>query len=212
MFSGLQGDWITYFSTVLELLSRWCSFSQGERCSFHPGRLDYIGDDIPPNYMGNLISQYKDPYKPISIMECRQRCKRCSGGICWFAGCYSCKYPLPSVSGGISPCSCWTINSNEKKHLVAWLQRSPKNCPFTFGFLQFKKPLLQDPFTKMKTRNLQKKYFTISLFSHKPMPHAKTNMSPEKKSGWKTCRPFLLDPGSFLVTCQGVYKVSPNQW
>ena len=33
------------------------------------GCLGYIGDEILPNYMGIFISQYKDPYKPTSIME-----------------------------------------------------------------------------------------------------------------------------------------------
>ena len=38
-----------------------------EQCSFHPGWLFDIGDDIIPNYMGIIISQYKDPYKPTRI-------------------------------------------------------------------------------------------------------------------------------------------------
>ena len=33
----------------------------------NPGCLGCIGDDILPNYMGILISQYKDPYKPTRI-------------------------------------------------------------------------------------------------------------------------------------------------
>ena len=33
-----------------------------------PFCLGYIGDEILPNYMGILISQYKDPYKPTSII------------------------------------------------------------------------------------------------------------------------------------------------
>ena len=34
-----------------------------------PGCLGCIGDEILPNYMGILISQYKDPDIPTSIME-----------------------------------------------------------------------------------------------------------------------------------------------
>ena len=37
----------------------------------NPGYLDCIGD-YTTNYMGILISQYKDPYKPTSIMESRR--------------------------------------------------------------------------------------------------------------------------------------------
>ena len=33
----------------------------------NPGWLFDIGDEILPNYMGIIISQYKDPYKPIRI-------------------------------------------------------------------------------------------------------------------------------------------------
>ena len=37
----------------------------------NPGCLGYIGDEILPFLNGDyFISQYKDPYKPISIMEC----------------------------------------------------------------------------------------------------------------------------------------------
>ena len=37
-----------------------------------PACLGCIGDEILPNYIGILISQYKDPYKPTSIMESRR--------------------------------------------------------------------------------------------------------------------------------------------
>ena len=33
-----------------------------EQCSRAPGWLFDIGDDKLPNYMGIIISQYKDPY------------------------------------------------------------------------------------------------------------------------------------------------------
>ena len=33
------------------------------------GWLGYIGDDEIPSYIGIITSQYKDPYKPTSIME-----------------------------------------------------------------------------------------------------------------------------------------------
>ena len=36
---------------------------------------------ILPNYMGVIRSQYKDPYKPISIMECHMGFERCSNGF-----------------------------------------------------------------------------------------------------------------------------------
>ena len=39
----------------------------------NPGWLGYIGDEILPNYIyiyiGIILSHYKDPYKPTSIME-----------------------------------------------------------------------------------------------------------------------------------------------
>ncbi len=45
---------------------------------FTPGWLFDIGDEILPNYMGIIISQYKNPYKPISIMECHKDFEHCS--------------------------------------------------------------------------------------------------------------------------------------
>ena len=42
------------------------------------GWLFLIGDDKLPSYMGIMISQYKDPYKPTSIMECHKGFERCS--------------------------------------------------------------------------------------------------------------------------------------
>ena len=33
---------------------------------------------ILPRYIGIIISQYKDPYRPTSIMECQQGFERCS--------------------------------------------------------------------------------------------------------------------------------------
>lgn len=36
----------------------------------------YLGDY--PNYLGIIISTYKDPYKPISIIECHISFERCS--------------------------------------------------------------------------------------------------------------------------------------
>ena len=38
-----------------------------EQCSRDPGWLFDIGDGMLHNYMGITQSQYKDPYKPISI-------------------------------------------------------------------------------------------------------------------------------------------------
>ena len=38
-----------------------------------PGCLGYIGDFVLHSYMGIKIRHYKDPYKPISIMESRTR-------------------------------------------------------------------------------------------------------------------------------------------
>ncbi len=46
--------------------------SSPEQYSRAPGWLFDIGDEILPNYMGSIISQYKHPYKPISIMECHK--------------------------------------------------------------------------------------------------------------------------------------------
>jgi len=37
-----------------------------------PGCSGCIGDENLPNYIGILISQYKDPYKPTSLMESRR--------------------------------------------------------------------------------------------------------------------------------------------
>ena len=41
--------------------------------SVHPGWKVCFGDAIVSNDMGTIISQSKDPYKPISIMECHSR-------------------------------------------------------------------------------------------------------------------------------------------
>ena len=41
----------------------------------------FIGDEILPNYMGITISQYKDPHKQISIMECHKGFERCSSRL-----------------------------------------------------------------------------------------------------------------------------------
>ncbi len=41
-----------------------------EQCSFHPGWV--IWDEKLPSYIGIIISHYKDPYQPTSIMECQQ--------------------------------------------------------------------------------------------------------------------------------------------
>ena len=38
----------------------------------NPGYLVYIGDEILPTYTGIVISYYKDPQKPIGIMECHK--------------------------------------------------------------------------------------------------------------------------------------------
>ena len=43
--------------------------STDEQCSFHPGWLFDIGDEILPTYIGITINQYKDPYKPISDVD-----------------------------------------------------------------------------------------------------------------------------------------------
>ena len=47
----------------------------------NPGWLFDIGEIILPNYMGIIISQYKDPYKPISIMEGHKGFERCWSAI-----------------------------------------------------------------------------------------------------------------------------------
>ncbi len=39
-----------------------------EQCSFHPGWLGYIRDEILPRYIGIIISHYKDPYQPTSML------------------------------------------------------------------------------------------------------------------------------------------------
>ena len=41
----------------------------------------FIEGIILPNNMEILISQYKDPYKPISIMKCHQGFERCSDHV-----------------------------------------------------------------------------------------------------------------------------------
>ena len=46
-----------------------------------PGCLGCIGDEILPNHMGILISQYKDPYQPTSIMESSKGFFRGSHGL-----------------------------------------------------------------------------------------------------------------------------------
>ena len=46
----------------------------------NPGWLGYIGDGILPSYIGVIISQYKDPYKPISLMEGNKGFEHCSNG------------------------------------------------------------------------------------------------------------------------------------
>ena len=47
----------------------------------NPGCLGYIGDEILPSYVGIIISHYKDPYEPISRMECHKGFERCSDGV-----------------------------------------------------------------------------------------------------------------------------------
>ena len=43
-----------------------------------PGYLLYIGDYIVLSCIGILVSNYKDPYEPIRIMESRKGFERCS--------------------------------------------------------------------------------------------------------------------------------------
>ena len=38
-----------------------------------------ISGIILPSYIGIILSHYKDPYYPTSIMECQQGFERCSG-------------------------------------------------------------------------------------------------------------------------------------
>lgn len=38
----------------------------------------YIGDEILPGFIEIIISQYKDPFKTTSRMECHKRFERCS--------------------------------------------------------------------------------------------------------------------------------------
>ena len=44
------------------------------------GCLLYIGN-FTTHYIGIIISQYKDPYQPISLMECHKGFERCSLGF-----------------------------------------------------------------------------------------------------------------------------------
>ena len=51
-----------------------------------PGWLDYIGDEILPSYIGIIISHYKDPYEPTSIMESKRFffvAQVVIPGVCW---------------------------------------------------------------------------------------------------------------------------------
>ena len=64
-----------------ELVDNDCHILElGEVTSVHftPGWLFDIGDEILPNYIWIIISQYKDAYKPISTMECHKGFERCS--------------------------------------------------------------------------------------------------------------------------------------
>ena len=45
-----------------------------------PGWLGYIRDEKLPSYIGIILSHYKDPYQPTSIMECQQGFECCSFG------------------------------------------------------------------------------------------------------------------------------------
>ncbi len=65
--TGCGGKW----SAARVILNFWMCWREmwnpSEQCSVHPGWLFDTGDEILPSYIGIVISQYKDPYKPIRI-------------------------------------------------------------------------------------------------------------------------------------------------
>ena len=101
---------------------RRVSFISNEQCSKPWIKL--------PNYMGVMIVQYKDPYKPISIMEFHKGFESCSNGLV---------QPPPSNSsfqGG----SRWFVET------VPWLWRNSSCWWFLRGenvgtFCNVRKPL-----------------------------------------------------------------------
>ena len=68
VFSGPFGSFMVRRTSRPSLVK----FKSGEQCSFHPGWLGDARDENLPSYIGIILSQYKDPYKPISIMECHR--------------------------------------------------------------------------------------------------------------------------------------------
>ena len=66
--SSLGGDvpqrWPPYVAKILLIKVIF-------RGLYYPGCLLYIGDDTI-QYIGIIINQYKDPYEPISILECQR--------------------------------------------------------------------------------------------------------------------------------------------
>ena len=80
-FSCLKISWAAT-SLVYMLVKDGLLSETGERPEKRaPGWLGYIGDEILPRYIGIIISQYKDPYKSTSIMECHKGFERCSGDM-----------------------------------------------------------------------------------------------------------------------------------
>ena len=68
----------THFPVIL-LLWKLTPGQDSARSWFqNPGWLGYIRDEKLPSYIGTIISHYKDPYQPTSIMECQQGFERCS--------------------------------------------------------------------------------------------------------------------------------------
>ena len=63
VFSGPFGSFMVRRMSRPSLVK----FKSGEQCSFHPGWLGYTRDENLPSYIGIILSQYNDPYKPISI-------------------------------------------------------------------------------------------------------------------------------------------------
>ena len=70
--SGLQRSWSLSRLVGKQANRRGREFSQMSNEKRAPGCLGCIGDEILPIFLGILISQYKDPYKPTSTMESRR--------------------------------------------------------------------------------------------------------------------------------------------
>lgn len=91
----------------------------------------YLGDY--PNYLGIIISTYKDPYKPISIIECHISFERCSVEVF----CVSFFFPTEDfafVKGTLE--KIWICEQNGhkvQKVQVSWDKVNSKNCIFVWA-------------------------------------------------------------------------------